>query len=141
MRVSKKYDVRLKEILDAAEVLFAQIGYEKTTINNILEKVGIGKGTFYHYFQSKEGLGDAVITRVVEYIAARVDAAHSRPSKNAHDKMVATLYSLRITKTPHSDLIDAMGNPYNAFLHQKVLIKVVERIAPTLAAITEEGIS
>ena len=141
MRVSKKYDVRLNEILDAAEILFSQIGYEKTTVNNILEKVGIGKGTFYHYFQSKEELGDAVITRVVEYIAAGADAARSRPAENAHDKMVATLYALRISKNPHSDFINAMGNPYNAFLHQKFLIKAIGRISPTLAAIAEEGIS
>jgi len=141
MRVSKKHDVRLNEILDAAEMLFSQIGYEKTTINNILEKVGIGKGTFYHYFKSKEELGDATVTRVAEYIAAVSDAARSRPAENAHDKMLAMLYALRITNSPHSDLIDAMGNPYNAFLHQKFLVKVVGQIAPMLAEIAEEGIS
>jgi len=141
MRTSKKYDVRLNEILDAAEMLFTQIGYEKTTINSILAKVGIGKGTFYHYFQSKEELGDAVITRIVEYIAAGIDAALSTPAKKAHDKMLAALYALRIAETPFSDVINAVGNPYNAFLHQKVLIRVVEQIAPTLASIAEEGIS
>ena len=141
MRVSKKYDVRLNEILDAAEALFSQIGYEKTTINNILEKVGIGKGTFYHYFQSKEELGDAVVARIVDYIAAGADAARSKPAKNAHEKMVATLHALRITENPHSEAISAMGNPYNAFLHQKTLIKLVGQVAPMLAAIAEEGIA
>jgi len=141
MRVSKKHDVRLNEILDAAEMLFSQIGYEKTTINNILEKVGIGKGTFYHYFQSKEELCDAVITRVVGYIATVSDAARSRPAENAHDKMLATLHALRIRNSPHAALIDAMGNPYNAFLHQKFVAKVVGQIAPMLADIAKEGIS
>jgi len=102
MRVSKKYDVRLTEILDAAEALFSQIGYEKTTINNILEKVGIGKGTFYHYFQSKEELGDAVVARIVDYIATSVDTARSKPAINAHEKMIATLYALRINENPHT---------------------------------------
>ena len=141
MRVSKKHDVRLKEILDAAEMLFSKIGYEKTTINNILEKVGIGKGTFYHYFQSKEELGDAVITRMVESIAAGADAARSKPAKNAHEKMLATLNASRITQNPHSDLIAAMGNPYNAFLHQKYSVKAIGKIAPMLADIAKEGIS
>ena len=141
MRVSKKYDVRLTEILDAAEALFSQIGYEKTTINNILEKVGIGKGTFYHYFQSKEELGEAVVARIVDYIAASVDVARSKPAINAHEKMIATLYALRINENPHTESIIAMGNPYNAFLHQKALIKVVGDIAPMMAAIAEEGIA
>ena len=143
MRVTKKYNVRLNEILDAAEMLFAQTGYEKTTINSILEKVGIGKGTFYHYFQSKEELADAVVARVAEYMTARVNTSQSRPAENAHDKMLAALYalSLRIAENPHLDLIDAMGNPYNAFLHQKVTVNVVRLLAPILAAIAEEGIA
>jgi AcrR family transcriptional regulator len=68
MRVSKKHDVRLHEILDAAQSLFAQKGYEETTVNDILDRVGIGKGTFYHYFQSKEDALAGVISRVVEGI-------------------------------------------------------------------------
>ena len=141
MRVTKKYNVRLNEILDAAEMLFAQKGYEKTTINNILEKVGIGKGTFYHYFQSKEELADAVVSRVAEYITARMNAAQLRPAENVPDKMLATLNAVRFTENPHSDLIDAMGNPYNAYLHQKITVNFVRLLAPILAAIAEEGIA
>ena len=56
MRISKSPEERKKEILDVAEELFTTKGYAETTINDILRKIGIAKGTFYYYFKSKEDL-------------------------------------------------------------------------------------
>ena len=140
MRVTKRYDVRLNEILDAAEVLFAQAGYEKTTVNNVLEKVGIGKGTFYHYFQSKEELADEVITRAVEYIAGVVSASQAKPAQNTLEALQNLLPALRIAESPHQTLFKAMGNPHNALLHQKFIVKSIGLLTPILAAIAERGI-
>ena len=70
MRISKKHDIRLNEILDISENLFATKGYEKTTVNDILDGVGIGKGTFYHYFKSKAEVMDAVIMRMANITKA-----------------------------------------------------------------------
>ena len=53
-RIVKEADERRNEILDAAETLFTEKGYSKTTIIDILNQVGIAKGTFYYYFKSKE---------------------------------------------------------------------------------------
>ncbi|MDR1296990.1 MAG: TetR/AcrR family transcriptional regulator [Deltaproteobacteria bacterium] len=61
MRVTKKHDARLGEILDAAETLFIQKGYDAAAANDILGKVEIGKGAFYHYFKSKEDAMASVI--------------------------------------------------------------------------------
>ena len=63
MRVVKEAAERRKEILDAAEQLFAAKGYDKTSTNDILEKVGIARGTLYYHFKSKEDILDAVIDR------------------------------------------------------------------------------
>jgi len=49
-RVVKKPDVRKNEILDAAQDFFFRKGYESTTIQDILDKLSIAKGTFYYYF-------------------------------------------------------------------------------------------
>lgn len=43
-------------IIDASWELFKEKGYEKTTIDDIIEKAGIAKGTFYHHFQGKSAL-------------------------------------------------------------------------------------
>ena len=52
-RIIKEADERRNEILDAAETLITEKGYSKTTIIDILNQVGIAKGTFYYYFKSK----------------------------------------------------------------------------------------
>lgn len=57
----KTGEQRKKEILITALNLFCQKGYDKTPIQLILDTVGIGKGTFYYYFKSKEEIIDAII--------------------------------------------------------------------------------
>lgn len=43
-----------REILNAAQTLFASKGYEETSVSDIMELVGGAKGMFYRFFQSKE---------------------------------------------------------------------------------------
>jgi len=140
MRVTKKYDVRHKEILDAAEELFVQTGYEKTTINNILDKVGIGKGTFYHYFTSKEEVVNAVINRVIQYIVEKTVRAFSTPDLNATEKMQLMMDAANISGSPHFPFLDSLGIPANALLHQKFAIRAIKDIAPIFANVVNQGI-
>ena len=53
MRVVKEHDERKAEFVDAAIALMSQKGYESTTIQDIIDEVGVSKGAFYHYFSSK----------------------------------------------------------------------------------------
>lgn len=46
MRISKEAEERRNEILDTAEMLFFTKGYTKTTVNDVLQAIGIAKGTF-----------------------------------------------------------------------------------------------
>lgn len=61
---------RRKEIIRAAAELFAQQGYEKTTVSQIVKKVGVAQGTFYLYFGSKEhvrmGVYEELINQAIE---------------------------------------------------------------------------
>lgn len=45
-----------KRIYEGAYKLFCELGYQKTTIKKITEEVGIGKGSFYNFYDSKEAL-------------------------------------------------------------------------------------
>ena len=47
------------QILDAAEELFSEKGYAGTSIEEIIEKAGCSKSTFYHYFDSKDEVSSA----------------------------------------------------------------------------------
>lgn len=55
--MSKKNDRNTKgKIITAAWDLFYEQGYEFTTIEEIIEKSGTSKGSFYHYFEGKDAL-------------------------------------------------------------------------------------
>lgn len=49
-----KGDIRKKQILETAETLFAERGYEETGVQAILDELHLSKGSFYHHFESKE---------------------------------------------------------------------------------------
>ena len=50
----KKGDLRRGQILDTAEKLFFEQGYDRTSVQDILNVLNISKGGFYHYFDAKE---------------------------------------------------------------------------------------
>ncbi|MCQ6559597.1 TetR/AcrR family transcriptional regulator [Paenibacillus mendelii] len=54
-REQKKQQTRI-QIKDAALSLFAEQGYEATSIEQIVKQVGVAKGTFFNYFSSKDEL-------------------------------------------------------------------------------------
>ncbi|MBR6476951.1 MAG: helix-turn-helix transcriptional regulator, partial [Lachnospiraceae bacterium] len=77
MANGKEAEERKKEILDAAEELFIARGYDETSTSDILEKVGIARGTLYYHFKSKEEILDALIDRIMQEAARRMNAALS----------------------------------------------------------------
>ncbi|MFL5342935.1 MAG: TetR/AcrR family transcriptional regulator [Gemmataceae bacterium] len=54
---------RQEEILDAAAALFARNGYPNTDVQQVADALGVGKGTVYRYFPSKEELFLAAVDR------------------------------------------------------------------------------
>lgn len=60
-----KFEFNEKEniILDATEELFIKQGYDKTSVSEIAKESGIGKGTVYLYFKSKDELVETMFVR------------------------------------------------------------------------------
>ncbi len=68
-------------ILDAADRLLARYGYRKMTMDDIAQEVGIGKGTIYLHFKSKEEIALARVDRIVDRLNERLRGiAHSKGS-------------------------------------------------------------
>lgn len=66
----RKGDEKRQELLNSAERLFCQKGYEATSIQDILNDLHISKGGFYHHFASKEDVLRALCDRRAERAAA-----------------------------------------------------------------------
>src|SRR5262249_51184002 len=74
-------------LLDAMERLLARYGYKKTTMDDLAREAGIGKGTIYLHFPSKEEVALCSIDRVVDRVQTRLcDVARSGASVAARLK-------------------------------------------------------
>src|ERR1051325_9239094 len=62
------------EILDATDRLLTRFGYKKMTIDDLAQEVGIGKGSVYLHFKSKEEIALSHIDRIIERLKARLRA-------------------------------------------------------------------
>ena len=138
MAAVRRSNQRLNQILDTAESLFVTKSYEKTTINDILDGVGIGKGTFYHYFTAKSDVLDAVIDRMVENVKTDVQTIADLPELTAHQKfaMVFTEQGGR-----YNYLTDSLHHDENSIMHIKSLVETLRAISPAMTQIIQQGIA
>ena len=83
--MTKHGDVRQK-ILDAAQHRLWHYGYKKTTIDEIASDAGVGKGTVYLHFDSKEDIGLAIMAQYKETSLHEIEAVAPRPTKRAGRK-------------------------------------------------------
>ena len=141
MRIVKEPEVRRNEILDAAEHLFAAKGFEKATVNDILNSTSIAKGTFYYYFKSKEEVLDAIVRRRINegLEKARVIAVNSNLS--AGEKLLAVILAQKPQNPVQGEFTSVLHEQGNALLHQKMLTSYVSELSPVLTDIITEGIN
>lgn len=73
-RIAKNPDVRRDEFMDAALRLCIDVGYEKLSIDQVTQAVGVAKGTFYYHFPSKTALLVALVERWADELFAELEA-------------------------------------------------------------------
>lgn len=140
MRIVKEHNERLEEILDTAQRLFSEKGYGKCTINDIINEIGIAKGTFYHYFKSKEEVLNAINDRITAKILERVRVVSRDETLSSENKLLKIFLSLNASEEIEEGLVEEMHEPENALLHQKMLASAVALVSPVLADVVKEGI-
>ncbi|MGR6075306.1 TetR/AcrR family transcriptional regulator [Achromobacter xylosoxidans] len=79
---TKPAEVRLDELMGAAQALFLEKGVEATTISEITEAAGVAKGTFYVYFPSKQEMLVALGERYVREFVERLERAVAACAEN-----------------------------------------------------------
>ena len=140
MKNTERAQTRKNEILDAAEKLFLEKGYEHTAVSDILSEAGIAKGSLYYHYKSKEDVLDDIIARVTEQIAVAAQAVADAPSRSVHEKMLHLISSMNISNSAQSSMIEELHRPVNALLHQKSIAQTIHIVAPIIAGVVEQGI-
>ncbi len=117
--MAKPTKIRKAEILDAAEKLFATKGYEKTTTVDIMNAVGIAKGTLYYHFTSKEEILDALLERMGRRMIAKALICAGQKEEPVFERMLQVLMALNANNHGGKEIVEIMHQPRNELLHEK----------------------
>ena len=137
-RIVKKPEERKKEIVAAARQLFLEKEYEKTSMRDIIEYLGIAKGTIYHYYNSKEDLLDDVIQSEVSKLSVKLKSNLKKAPNNAVDRLTSLITSGQIS-SKHKTTLKKLHKPGNNFMHSRMLAKLVLDLAKIYAEVIKEG--
>jgi AcrR family transcriptional regulator len=91
--IAQRSDIR-DLILDAVDALLAKYGYGKMTMEDVARQVGIGKGTIYLHFPSKEELVLAHIDRIAETVVRKLE--EQAGSSDSFDRRLRRMLVLRV---------------------------------------------
>jgi AcrR family transcriptional regulator len=140
----KEYAERRNEILDAAQRLIYTKGYEQMAIQDLLNTLGISKGAFYHYFDSKQALLEALIERIrqeAEQIILPIVQDYNRP---ALEKFLHIFSMVARWKTAQKDYLLALFRiwytDHNALVRQKVTSMMLQWATPLFGQVIRQGI-
>jgi len=137
------YAVRRDAFLDVAEQLVRTRGWEQVTVQDILDAAGASKGAFYHYFDSKEALLEAVIERMTDAGLALVEPIVEDAGLHATAKLQAVFSTAGRWKTERSDVLLALMRSWYSDENDLVRLRIARagaaRIRPVLARIVRQG--
>lgn len=140
MRVIKDAEERRNEILDVAERLFCTKGFDRTSTNDILNEIGIARGTLYYHFKSKEDILDGMIERVTNQIVSKAAVIALDDSVSVLERLTRTILSLNVDNELGDMIMEQVHKPQNALLHQKLEERLLGRVNILITKIVEDGI-
>ncbi len=84
---TKHQDTR-QHLLDTGRDILAARGFSSVGLSALLQQAGVPKGSFYHYFKSKEQFGQALLEDYFSHYLTELDALFSRPELNSRERLM-----------------------------------------------------
>nr|WP_285859841.1 TetR/AcrR family transcriptional regulator [Bacillus pumilus] len=115
MARNKYPEKTIKQILDVSTKLFQEKGFEKTSLQDIIQELNMSKGAIYHHFKSKEEILRAVMERQFRHATEKLeDLIKHTEAAHAKEKLQRILEQLVADPKSHSIdgiLVDQIKNP------------------------------
>lgn len=138
---TKKYD----RILDALHQLLEDQTMQNISVSDIAKKAGIGKGSIYYYFPSKEAILDALIERNYEKPLKTAKSLAGQTDVSPFTRMAMILQACRNSSEAflnQGQNVSVTANAQeSAFLHQKYMNHLIAELKPSLTEIIRQGIA
>ncbi len=138
VRTVKKPEERRADIVKAARLLFQTRDYEQTTMQDVMQYLGIAKGTIYYYFKSKEELLEAVINDIVDERIEQMQTILATAGGNALDRLRALITAGNMTDE-NDEILTQLHHPANYGMHARLLAAALQKQAPLYAALFQQG--
>ncbi|OZV12980.1 TetR family transcriptional regulator [Tissierella sp. P1] len=141
MSRNKYPEQTIEKILSVSGRLFSEKGFDKTSIQDIINELEMSKGAIYHHFKSKEEILDAITKKQLSYSNQMLKKLiKDTKANNGREKLVRILEATMSDEEAHSldnVLMSQIKNPQFVVLGIKAGIN---SDAPTLSEIIQEGI-
>lgn len=143
VRRMKRSDTRREELLATAERLFGTRGYEQTSVQDIIDEMHYSKGGFYHHFDSKLALLEAICeARAQETCEAARHAAQA--GQTAVEKLNALFHSSALWQSENPGfmtlLIQVAYRQDGALMREKMKACQLACMQPMMEDVLKAGI-
>ncbi|MCI8924514.1 MAG: TetR/AcrR family transcriptional regulator [Lachnospiraceae bacterium] len=137
---------KYNNILDALHQLLKDNTIQNISVSDIAKKAGMGKGSIYYYFPSKEAILDALIIRNYEDPIKTAKNLASQTEISPFTRMAMILQVCRSSSAAflsQSSTVSGIGSnaQESAFLHQKYMNHLISELKPCLTEIISQGIA
>lgn len=140
----KKGDARRGELLATAERLFYTKGYEKTSVQDILTEMNFSKGGFYHHFDSKLAVLEAICEQRAKESCEQAEEIASTVEGNAVDKLNAVFHDSALLTNGNPGfvalLIQVAYREDGALMREKMKQCQLAYMQPVVERILKEGV-
>ncbi|MCB9791387.1 MAG: TetR/AcrR family transcriptional regulator [Alphaproteobacteria bacterium] len=144
-RPYKPAPARREELLGVAARLFAEQGYAETSVQAIIDALSLSKGAFYHHFESKAALLDALVAQHRAEVQDLLQPVVEDASLAADAKLLALMRTLNAWKLERrplmTDLARALYEPGNGALLARHQAEMRQAMPPLLARIVAQGVA
>ena len=137
-RIVKKSAERKSDIVKAARNLFQTKKYDKTTMQDVMDTLGIAKGTIYHYFKSKEALLEAVIEDIVDRNIEEMQLLLKKTKGNALEKIRMLVETGNMAES-NNEILDGLHKRGNEAMHIRLLAATLVKQAPLYGELIQQG--
>ncbi len=142
--MTRKNPERRQELMMAAQQLFYTKGYENSSINDIIEAVGVSKGAFYHHFESKTAVLEAIVLQMAEQAVTNLQSIIADDTLTAIPKWQKVIQVSNSWKRERkAEVLKAnqlMMMDENIFLRHKIRTEMLKIIAVEMGKIIAQGV-
>jgi len=142
-RIVKDAEVRRDELLETALALFLEHGYEHTSVEQITQAVGVAKGTFYHYFATKDALLEQLVDGYSERLFEEIGRALATVDGDAIERFKVLMASSATAKLVRPDetmlITESLYRDDNREMLDRMREGWIDRLRPIITEIVARG--